>query len=62
VGRDGLDVICPRHGFIATNAENGWVLCVRCFREAAEHADAVEVERIIARIRDRVRFEFGRKP
>jgi len=35
---------------------------VRCFVEALRRADAVEVERIIARIRDRVRFEFGRKP
>jgi hypothetical protein len=52
-------VICNRHGFIASNAENGWVLCVRCFREAREHAENEALERDIARIR--ARTGFGRK-
>ena len=53
---------CPRHNAIATHAENGWPLCSACFREARRKADDVEVDRIIARIRDRVRFEFWGKP
>ena len=52
---------CNRHNAIATHAENGWPLCSACFREARRKAEDVEVERVIARIRDRVRFEFGRK-
>jgi hypothetical protein len=53
---------CPIHNAVAMSIEYDWPLCSACFVEALRHADAVEVERIIARIRDRVRFEFGRKP
>ena len=31
-------MICNRHGCIASHAENGWLLCIRCFREALDYA------------------------
>jgi len=54
-------VICPRHLRRAPHAPYGWALCDECYAEARRKAEDMEVERIIARIRDRVRFEFGRK-
>lgn len=51
-------MICSRHHAIASNAEHGQALCSRCFIEALKYADAVEYERTIQRIRQRLKQGF----
>ena len=46
---------CKRHKAAATHIENGLGYCSRCFIEALKFADAVETERIIQRVRARIR-------
>lgn len=48
-------MLCNRHHAIATNAEHGIGFCSRCFIEALKFADAVEYERTIQRIRQRLK-------
>ena len=47
-------MVCPRHHAIAfTTDDRGWPLCLRCFREARDHAEAVALEASIRAIQAR---------
>jgi hypothetical protein len=43
--------LCARHHAVASNTENGWLLCVGCFQEAKAIADAKALEDKIAAMR-----------
>lgn len=47
-------MICARHHAIATHAENGQPFCMRCFGEARRAANAVALEGVIRRVRERM--------
>ena len=48
-------VTCARHRVIArTTDDHGWPLCLRCFRDARDHADAVALETQIRAIQARI--------
>lgn len=54
-------MICARHHALARSREHGRAYCFACFVEALEFADRVETERVIARIRGRIKTEFGQR-